>query len=321
MKLLTTAAAFVVTSTLVAAGDVQLRAGDAAPEFEGDWFNHSNTSLEELRGHVVLLDVWRTWCGPCTAMIPHLNELHEEYADRGLKVVGITTESEGLIERHIEEHDMRFPLASVDQGEEDNYGIRGFPTSFLIDADGMIVWRGHPAKFEREFGRKRLERLLDETSIVPDISGQHRRIARYVDKGDLGDAWEKACDELEDGDAPDLVEFRDRIEAMVDARLAKVEDLCDEERYGQAAVILDQITETFDGMPQAEKAEELLDALEDDDDAEDDIDAYDDYVKAMEYWREGEFDRALETLSDIVDDYPDTGTAILADGILLRHDI
>ncbi len=316
MKLLTLAAAVLMSVTSAA----QMDAGDVAPQFEGKWFNHKATTLADLQGHVVFLDVWRTWCGPCNAMIPHLNEMHEEYADQGLKVVGITTEGKSLVTKHIEKFKMAFPIASVAQKEESNYGIRGFPTSFLIDPDGVIVWRGHPAAFEREFGTDKLEALLATTDALPDVSGQYSRVAKHLDKKDLGKAWLEIEKELEGGKSAELVGLQERLQLMVNAKLKKAEECCDGEMHGEAVAILEGIVDMFEGIPAAQEAAAQLEEIQADDAAHDDIEAHAKYVKAMGYWRDGKFDKAIKSLNGIVRKYPDTATAGRADAILERHD-
>jgi hypothetical protein len=75
-------------------------------------------------------------------------------------VVGVTNEDEDKVLAHVEKVGMEFPVAIVAPDEE--YAVEGFPTAFLIDAGGRIVWSGHPALFEREVG-DRLEALLAAT--------------------------------------------------------------------------------------------------------------------------------------------------------------
>src|SRR5688572_24004687 len=54
-----------------------------------DWVNREPVTLDQLKGKVVLLDFWATWCGPCIAAIPHTNELQAKYGERGLVIIGV----------------------------------------------------------------------------------------------------------------------------------------------------------------------------------------------------------------------------------------
>ena len=123
-----------------------------APDFtlvslEGDWVTLSN-----LRGNVILLNFWATWCYPCKMEIPDLNKLQEKYQDKGFEVVGITLTSGSpeQISKFAENWGMNYKILTDIEGNEteivtNTYGqatgapISGVPTSFIIDRDGYIV--------------------------------------------------------------------------------------------------------------------------------------------------------------------------------------
>ena len=123
-----------------------------APDFtlvslEGDMF-----TLSDLRGNVILLNFWATWCYPCKIEIPDLNKLQEKYQDKGFEVVGITLTSGSpeQISKFAENWGMNYKILTDIEGNEteivtNTYGqatgapISGVPTSFIIDRDGYIV--------------------------------------------------------------------------------------------------------------------------------------------------------------------------------------
>ena len=123
-----------------------------APDFtlvslEGDLI-----TLSDLRGNVILLNFWATWCGPCIMEIPDLNKLQEKYQDKGFEVVGITLTSGSpeQISKFAEDWGMNYKILTDIEGNEteivtNTYGqatgapISGVPTSFIIDRDGYIV--------------------------------------------------------------------------------------------------------------------------------------------------------------------------------------
>src|SRR5690606_9627000 len=72
-----------------------LAIGDVAPDYGAPTLGGDTIRLESLRGSPVLLNVWATWCPPCREEMPALQELHERYADRGLRVVGVSVDSRG----------------------------------------------------------------------------------------------------------------------------------------------------------------------------------------------------------------------------------
>jgi thiol-disulfide isomerase/thioredoxin len=72
--------------------DVSPLVGKPAPNFKGDFaINGEPVSLSDLRGKVVVLDFWAVWCGPCIESFPHLTELHKDFKDKGVVVLGITS--------------------------------------------------------------------------------------------------------------------------------------------------------------------------------------------------------------------------------------
>lgn len=111
-------------------------------------------TLEELRGKVVLLEFWATWCGPCIASIPHLEHLHREYGERGLAVLGVSREPIERVETFVEgpfRDRMTYPVM-IDKEDETNkaYDVYSIPTAYLIDASGKIVWQGHTMELKDE---------------------------------------------------------------------------------------------------------------------------------------------------------------------------
>jgi thiol-disulfide isomerase/thioredoxin len=98
-------------------------------------------TLAQLRGHVVLLDFWATWCGPCQAEAPIMNTIAERYKDRGLVVIGINTSDEdGLAARFAKNRRLGFPMV-YDQGNAiaREYGASSLPTLVVISKEGRIV--------------------------------------------------------------------------------------------------------------------------------------------------------------------------------------
>ena len=86
--------------TLVAgcggAGNASGRAGTvAAPEMTLNYIDGREVALSSLKGHVVLLNFWATWCPPCRVELPHFQELHRAYKDDGLAVVGVSMDAGG----------------------------------------------------------------------------------------------------------------------------------------------------------------------------------------------------------------------------------
>jgi cytochrome c biogenesis protein CcmG/thiol:disulfide interchange protein DsbE len=99
----------------------------------------------EMEGKPLLLEFWATWCPPCRKSIPHLNEIHSKFKDRGLLVVGVTDESNVVIKKFQKNVPMDYAVATDTGGRlNEKMGVSGIPHAFLVNKSGEIVWEGHP---------------------------------------------------------------------------------------------------------------------------------------------------------------------------------
>ncbi|XAL99806.1 TlpA disulfide reductase family protein [Phycisphaeraceae bacterium D3-23] len=114
--------------------------GSAAPELTvTDWVNGELTR-EDMEGHIVVIDFWATWCGPCIASIPHNNEVMHTYAEEGVRFVAICASGDpGQMPGILEQHGAEYPSAFVD-GDQVNtdWPIAFFPTYAVVDATGTV---------------------------------------------------------------------------------------------------------------------------------------------------------------------------------------
>lgn len=158
-----------------AGGRVQIRdrarqvtlLGQPAPEIAiNDWIKGEPTTLAELRGRVVLLEFWATWCKPCQQMFPKLKLLDEQYRDRGLDVIALTrhyfagrdmassqAEELELMRSVVHQHELQFRVGvAEDERVQDSYGATGMPTLALIDRKGLVQYAhfggGEDARFD-----------------------------------------------------------------------------------------------------------------------------------------------------------------------------
>ena len=97
-------------------------------------------SLTELRGKVVLVNLWATWCPPCRKEMPDLDALAKEYGPKGLVVLGITNEDAAVARKYLAEHPYGYPILLDDGGKVTKaYDVTGIPKSFIYNREGKIA--------------------------------------------------------------------------------------------------------------------------------------------------------------------------------------
>ncbi len=102
--------------------------------------NGKQFNMDKLRGKIVVIDFWASWCGPCRETMPHVEKLHKEFKDRGVVVLGMNDEEVADARRFVQKHGYTFPtLIDAESSVSKQYGIQAIPQTFVIDRDGKIV--------------------------------------------------------------------------------------------------------------------------------------------------------------------------------------
>lgn len=114
-------------------------------------------SLKSLRGKVVLLNFWATWCAPCQIEMPVFSAWQQQYGPRGFQVVGISMDDDAAsVRKLLAKIKPNYPIAMGDAQLGERYGgVMGLPLSFLIDRKGMVH-----ARFQGETEPKTIEKEL-----------------------------------------------------------------------------------------------------------------------------------------------------------------
>ncbi len=146
---------------------VSYRPGTTPPEFAGVTLDDRHVTLTQLRGKVVIVNFWASWCLECRPEMPGFERLHRDFAQRGLAVVGINArEDRSAAARFAAETGVTFPLVlDADGANSARYGIVGLPATFVIARDGRAVGLAiGPRAWGGGAARALIERLLAESA-------------------------------------------------------------------------------------------------------------------------------------------------------------
>lgn len=146
------------------------KAGDPMPKIDvGTVYNNDeyNVDFDDLKGYVVVVEFWATWCGPCKKTIPHLNDLHEKYADKGVVIIGISDEDDKTVRPFLKKMKMDYLVIAGSEAMK-TYGVNGIPHAFIVDTNGIVQWDGHPGMpaFEQA-----IEKAIEETPPTRMLGG------------------------------------------------------------------------------------------------------------------------------------------------------
>ena len=113
-----------------------------APNFKLKAQDGKIFELAKLKGKVVAVNFWATWCGPCRKEIPGFMEVYKQYKDKGLEIVGVSLDQDGweVVKPYVEQSKMSYPVV-VDNGElAEAYGVpNAIPATYIVDKKGNIA--------------------------------------------------------------------------------------------------------------------------------------------------------------------------------------
>ncbi len=137
----------------------------AAPDFTLKSDSGSNLKLSELRGEVVMINFWASWCGPCRQEMPLLEELYARYQPLGFTILGVNIEEDSSkAQKLLEDISVSFPVLFDTRNEVSRlYDVSAMPSTVLLDRDGNIRYlhRGYKPGYEDQY-QEQIRALLKE---------------------------------------------------------------------------------------------------------------------------------------------------------------
>lgn len=147
--------------------------GTVAPEFEVKDLDGGLVRLRDLRGEVVLVNIWATWCGPCRVEMPSMERLYQEVGDDGFEIMAVSIDAEiggfdlagragGDIQAFADSLGLTFPMLHNPSGEiQQLYRTTGVPETFLIGKDGVIYkWVAGGTEWDAPQQKELIQRLM-----------------------------------------------------------------------------------------------------------------------------------------------------------------
>ncbi|HEY2081280.1 MAG TPA: redoxin domain-containing protein [Verrucomicrobiae bacterium] len=134
-----------------------------APEWQFKTLDGKTIRSSDFKGKVVILDFWATWCPPCREEIPGFIALRQEYAKKGLVVIGVSEDQDGpdVVKKFMKELGMNYTVVMADDKTVKTFGeIEALPTTFIIDRNGQIV-KQHVGGADKDDFEKEIKPLLN----------------------------------------------------------------------------------------------------------------------------------------------------------------
>ena len=111
-----------------------------APDFTLKTLDGQEMTLSKLKGKIVLLDFWATWCAPCREATPHLINLQKTYQEKGVEVIGMNMDKGDVetVRRFVKSMDIPYAVTITPEEVSRDYGITALPTTIIVDKEGKI---------------------------------------------------------------------------------------------------------------------------------------------------------------------------------------
>jgi thiol-disulfide isomerase/thioredoxin len=136
-------------------------ASGLAPDFTLKTLDGQEITLSQLKGKVVLLDFWATWCGPCRESTPHLIQLYKTHEKDGFELIGMSVDKgdDRVVRNFVHSMDIPYPIVIAPEELVKDYRVTGIPTTFLIDKEGKI--RERTAGFNSTIAQQMTAKIAD----------------------------------------------------------------------------------------------------------------------------------------------------------------
>jgi len=257
--------------------------------------------------------------------MPTLISLNEQYKEKGLVLIFVGYESKAKLEPFAKQYKVTWPVA-IDPTKTTHkaYGVRAYPTTFLIAPNGKIAWQGHhiDKKFQEIFKALLPKVKKDSGSSGIDVESPTKMklrevtkdlqfAAKQAEKGKLSSALRMADKVLDqenatEEDKKDAKYIKEEIEKRATELFKEVDRLLKEKAPYEAKELLTDIRRAFSGSDYAKKAQDRIDSINNDEKLAEELKAGELYTKALKYESDGKKEDAKKYFEQVVEKHPDT---------------
>jgi hypothetical protein len=191
--------------------------------------------------------------------VVHLDELHEKYKAQGFTVLAVTNEARSAVDAFIAKTSAKHPIVVESSDSAESFQITGYPSAFLIGADGRIAVAGHPSAAD-------IEEALTKARVLPEAPKKLEPVRTAIEKSKFADATAKVTKALLDPsltpEEKDVGEkLRDWIDWYVKGTLDGAKAMCEKGDFYEASVAYEDAAKELKGLPAAAEATASLKAL------------------------------------------------------------